>query len=197
LKADVGGTLEAVGDALGKISTQEVGLVLTHKGVGAVNHSDVLLAEVSDAIVVGFKVSIDPQARVLAKQKGIEVRVYQIVYELIDDVKAALEGLLAPEVKRTFLGRAKIKTVFKLSKMGIIAGCVVEKGKISRGISCRALRENKVVFEGKIQSLKRFKDDAREVLEGFECGISIGYEGIKEGDVIEVFSEEIITRRLK
>ena len=126
LKADVGGTLEAVEGALKKLPADEVELVITHKGVGTVNASDVLLAEVTDAVVVGFKVDVDTQARDLAKQKGIEIRVYQIVYELIDDVKAALEGMLAPQIKRTFLGRAKVKQVFKLTKAGIVAGCTVE-----------------------------------------------------------------------
>lgn len=196
LKADVGGTLEAVSDALGKISSPEVELVLVHKGVGLINPSDVLLAEVSDAIVVGFKVPVDAKAREFARSKGIEVRVYQIVYELIDDIKAALEGLLTPQIKRVFMGRAKVKTVFKLSRSGIVAGSVIEKGKIIRGSSCQIFRGNEVVFEGKIQSLKRFKDDVREVTEGFECGISVGYNQISEGDVIDVFSEEMISRRL-
>jgi translation initiation factor IF-2 len=197
LKTDVGGTQEAVEEALKKISSEEVELVITHKGVGAINSSDVLLAEVTDAIVVGFKVSVDSQARDLAKQKGIEIRVYQIVYELIDDVKAALEGLLAPQVKKIFVGRVKIKTVFKLSKAGVIAGCVVEKGKVLRQAACQVLRDNAVVYEGKIQTLKRFKDDVREVTEGLECGIGLGFDGIKEGDIIDVYSEEIIARRLE
>lgn len=196
LKADVGGTLEAVDEALRKILHEEVTLVLTHKGVGSVNASDVILAEVTDAIIVGFKVTIEPQARDLAKQKGIEIRVYQIVYELIDDIKAAFEGLLAPHVKKIFLGRARVKTMFKLSKSGVIAGCIVEKGKIQRNFTCQLLRENAVVFEGKIQSLKRFKDDVREVAEGVECGISVGFDGIKEGDIIDAYSEELVTRRL-
>ncbi|MCK9573315.1 MAG: translation initiation factor IF-2 [Candidatus Omnitrophica bacterium] len=197
LKADVGGTLEAVEEALKKISHEEVELVLTHRGVGAINASDILLAEVTDAIVVGFKVTIDIQARDLAKQKGIEVRVYQIVYELIDDIKAGLEGLLAPHVKKIFVGRARIKTVFKLSKSGIIAGSIIEKGKMQRNLTCQLTRESKIIFEGKIQSLKRFKDDVREVAEGVECGISIGFNEVKEGDIIDAYSEELVTRRLE
>jgi translation initiation factor IF-2 len=197
LKADVGGTLEAVSDALAKIPSKEVELDLIHKGVGTVNSSDVLLSDVSDAIVVGFKVSVDPKARELSRQKGIEVRVYQIVYELIDDIKAALEGLLTPQIKKVFMGRAKVKTVFKLSKAGIVAGSIIEKGKFMRGLSCQIFRETEIVFEGKIQSLKRFKEDVKEVAEGFECGISAGFNEIKEGDVIDVFKEEIIARRLK
>jgi len=197
LKADVGGTLEAVEGALRKIPSKEVELSIVHKGVGAVNSSDVLLAEVTDAIIVGFKVAMDAQVRELARKKGIEIRSYQIVYELIDDVKAALEGLLAPVIKRTFVGRARVKTIFKLSKAGIVAGSMVEKGKIVRGGVCQLLRDKEVIFEGKIQTLRRFKDDVKEVGEGFECGIGIGYDKIKEGDIIDVFSEEVITRRLK
>lgn len=197
LKADVGGTLEAVVESLNRIPSQEVELVIVHKGVGTINSSDILLADVSDAIIVGFKVSADPKARDLAKNKGIEVRSYQIVYELIDDVRAALEGLLTPQIKRVFLGRARVKTVFKLSKSGIVAGSVVEKGKITRGAPCNIFRGPEVVYEGKIQSLKRFKDDVREVVEGFECGISAGYNQIQQGDIIDVFTEERITRRLK
>ncbi len=196
LKADVGGTLEAVVGALAKIISKEVELSIVHKGVGAVSSSDVLLAEVSDAVVVGFKVTADSQARTLAKRKGIEVRSYQIIYELIDDIKAALEGLLAPKVKKSFMGRAKVKAVFNVSKSGVIAGCQVEKGKIKRGAPCAVSRGNDCVFEGKIETLKRFKNDAREVAEGYECGIDTGFDQIKEGDYIDVFGQEVISRKL-
>ncbi len=197
LKTDVGGTLEAVEMALKKIPSQEVELAITHKGVGAVNSSDVLLAEVTDSIIVGFKVNIDAQVRDLARSKGIEMRSYQIVYELIDDVSGAVEGLLTPQIKRIFLGRALVKTIFKLSKWGIIAGCTVEKGKILRSANCQLSRDNEVIHSGKIQTLKRFKDDVKEVSESFECGIGIGYDKIKEGDIIDAFHEEIIARKLK
>ena len=197
LKADVGGTLEAVEGALKKIPSKEVRLTVIHKGVGAINSSDILLAEVTDSIVVGFKVNIDAQVRDLARKKGIETRSYQIIYELIDDIEGAVEGLLTPQIKRTFLGRAGVKTVFKLSKSGIIAGCIVEKGKITRGSICNLFRDNEVVFKGKVETLKRFKDDVREVVEGIECGLGIGYNKIKEGDVIDVFNEEVIARKLK
>lgn len=197
LKADVGGTLEAVEAALVKINSKEVELVLVHKGVGQINSSDVLLAEVSDAVVIGFKVAADTQARNLAKKKGIEVRSYQIIYELINDVRSALEGLLTPQVKKSFMGRAKVKAVFNISKSGIIAGCQVEKGKIVRGAPCVLSRDNESLFEGKIETLKRFKNDAREVAEGYECGIDIGFGQVQEGDYIDVFGQEIITRKLK
>ncbi len=196
LKADVGGTLEAVEEALKKFSTKEVELNFVHRGVGSINYSDILLAEVSDAVVVGFKVDVDPQAKDLARKKGIEVRVYQIVYELINDVKQALEGLLSPRFKRVFIGRARVQKVFKLSKAGFIAGCIVEKGKIIRSYACELIRDNNVVVRSKITSLKRFKDDVREVSEGMECGIGIDYRDIKEGDYIDVFVEEKIERKL-
>lgn len=197
LKADVGGTLEAVETALGKIVSVEVELVIIHKGVGTINSSDVLLAEVSDAIIVGFKVDMGSAVRELAKQKAIEVRVYQIVYELIDDVKAALEGMLAPHIKRIFLGRAKVKAVFNLSKSGIVAGCMVDKGKILRGAICQITRGSEIVHEGKVQALKRFKDDVKEVAQGFECGISTAFKEVKVDDIIDTYNEEMITRRLE
>jgi len=197
LKADVGGTLEAVEEALKKFSTKEVEINFIHKGVGSINYSDVLLAEVSDAIIAGFKVDIEPQAKELARSEGIEIRVYQIVYELINDVKSALEGLLSPHFKKIFVGRAKILRVFKLSKAGVIAGCIVEKGKIIRSYTCELIRDNKVVISSKIASLKRFKDDVREVSEGMECGIDIDYRDIREGDYIDVFIEEKIERKLR
>ncbi|MCM8826714.1 MAG: translation initiation factor IF-2 [Candidatus Omnitrophica bacterium] len=196
LKADVGGSLEAIEEALKKLSTSEVEVQFIHLGVGAISFSDVLLAEVSDAVIVGFRVETDGQAKEAAKTKGIEIRVYHIIYELIDDIKSAMEGLLAPQVRKVFLGRAKVKKVFKLSKDIVVAGCVVEKGKILRTGFVQLIRDNQQIFEGKITSLKRFKDDVREVNEGLECGISIGYADIKEGDYIDVFSEEVITRKL-
>ena len=131
-----------------------------------------------------------------AKSKGIQVRVYQIVYELIDDVKAALEGMLTPHVKRIFIGRARVQKVFKLSKSGIIAGCMVEKGKIAKGLIAQLMRANALVHEGKVTSVKRFKDEAKEVTEGLECGISIDSDKIQEGDFIDVYSEEITSRKI-
>jgi len=195
LKADVGGTLEAVESALAKLSTSEVKIDIVHKGVGSINNSDVLLAEVTDAVIVGFKVEVDPVARNSAKKRGIEIRLYQIIYELIDDIKLALEGLLTPQIKRTFVGRAIIKKVFRLSKR-TVAGCIVERGKVVRGANFELFRDNEMIFKGKIISLKRFKDDVREVGEGQECGIDLGYSDIKEEDVIDVFFEEEIRRKL-
>lgn len=196
VKADVGGTLEAVTSAITKIPSKEVEVSIVHQGVGSINNSDILLAEVTDAIVVGFKTTLEPSARGLAKEKGIEVRIYQVIYELINDIKGAIEGMLTPQIKKIFLGRARVKAVFKLSKSGVIAGCFVEKGKILRGANCEVVRDNATVYKGKIVSLKRFKNDAREVGEGYECGVSVGYDDIKEGDIIDVFTEEKITRKL-
>lgn len=195
LKADVGGTLEAVESALEKMGTSEVKIEIIHKGVGSLLSSDVLLAEVSDAIIVGFKVGIEANARDFAKAKGIEVRTYQIVYELIDDIKLALEGLLTPVIKRVFVGRALVKKAFKLSR-GIVAGCVVEKGKIQRGVHSELTRGKDVIFKGKISSLKRFKDDVKEVVEGMECGITLDYKDVREGDYIDAFLEETVERKL-
>ena len=196
VKADVGGTLEAVEEALNKLSTKEVQIRFIHKGVGSVNYSDVLLAEVSDAIIVGFKVTSEPQAKDTARNKGIQIRIYQIIYELINEVKLALEGMLTPHVKRIFLGRAKVLKVFKLSKAGVIAGSIVEKGKISRGSYCEIIRGSEVIIKKKIVSLKRFKDDIREVTQGIECGIGVEYKDVRESDYIDVFLEEKIERKL-
>lgn len=196
LKADVGGTLEAVESALKNLSTREVELDIVHKGVGTIIPSDVLLAEVSDAIIVGFKASADTKVKETAKLKGIQIRNYQIVYELIDDIKLALEGMLTPEIRRIFIGRARVQKVFKLSR-GVIAGCVVEKGKAQRDAKLKLIRNNEVIFEGKLASLKRFKDDVREVTEGLECGLSFNYTNIEEDDCIDFFLEEMIARKLK
>ncbi|MBN2483834.1 MAG: translation initiation factor IF-2 [Candidatus Omnitrophica bacterium] len=195
LKADVGGTLEAVEQALGKLSTQEVESDIVHKAVGAISPSDVLLSEVSDAVIFGFKVGVDASARDLAKQKGIEIRTYQIVYELIDEVRSALEGMLTPHIRRVFIGQVQVKKVFKLSK-GIIAGSIVTKGKVQRGAQCELMRQGEKIFSGRIDTLKRFKDEVKEVTEGTECGLGIGYDQLEEGDLIDVFREEKIERKL-
>lgn len=197
LKADVGGTLEAIEDAVRKLAIEEIKINFIHKGVGAINTSDVVLAEASDAIIIGFKVPVDNTVRELAKQKGIQIRAYQIIYELIDEIKSAIEGLVTPEIRKVFIGRASVKKVFRLSKAGVIAGCVVEKGVVVRNALCHIVRDNEIIFNGKIRSLKRFKDDVREVREGMECGISVGYDQIKEGDIIEVFREETIMRKIE
>jgi len=196
IKADVYGTLEAISDILDRIELKEISVNILHKGVGAVNLSDVILAEASDALIVGFKTGVEQSASKRAKDKGIQIKTYQVIYELISDIKAAIEGLLKPVVKRIFLGRAKVKKVFKLSKFGIIAGSIVEKGKLQRNILCRLLRGKDEIFEGKINSLKRFKEDVKEVGEGVECGIGISYNGVQADDIIEGFKEESTAQRI-
>lgn len=198
LKADVQGSIEALRDSLEKLSTQEVRLKTIHAGVGEINESDVMLAIASDAIVIGFHVEKTPKAGAMAEEEKVDVRVYRIIYETINDIKAAMEGLLTPHIQETFLGRAEVRQVFKVSKAGIIAGSFVTKGKISRQAPVvRLLREGNKIFEGKISSLKRFKDDVREVAENFECGISLeGHSDIKTGDLIEAYQIEKIARRL-
>lgn len=196
LKSDVGGTLEAIEESLKKFKSEEVDVEIIHRGVGIVNTSDVVLAEASDALVVGFRVPIDAKAKELARVKGIDVKFYQVVYELINEVKAALEGMLSPEIKRVFVGRALVKKVFNLSKSGIVAGCMVEQGKIVRNALCEVSRNNEGIFKGKINALKRFKEEAKEVTAGMECGINTGYGQIQENDVIDVFIEQKTAKRL-
>jgi len=196
LKSDVGGTLEAIEESLKKFKSTEVDIEIIHKGVGSVNASDVILAEASDALIISFRVPVESKARDFAKEKSISIKTYQVVYELINEVKAALEGMLSPEIKRIFLGRALVKKVYNLSKAGTVAGCIVEQGKIVRNAQCEVIRNNETVHKGKISALKRFKEEAKEVTQGTECGINTGYAAIQEGDIIDVFSEERIAKRL-
>ena len=197
LKADVQGSLEAIEDSLGKIGTSEVKITVMHKGVGLINTSDVVLAAASNAIIIGFNVEPDDLAKEMAQKEVIDIRTYRVIYEIFSDMKAALEGMLAPRIKKVFLGRAEVRKVFKLSKYGIVAGCMVKKGRIARSAQVVLLRNGEAVFEGKIAALKRFKDDVRDVQEGFECGISLAnFEDIKEGDTIDAFELESIARKL-
>ncbi len=196
LKADTYGTLEAISDIVEKIELKEIELKIIHKSIGVINRSDVILAEASDAFIMGFKVSTAPGADTQAQEKGVQIKTYQVIYSLVSDIKAALEGLLEPDVKKEFIGRARIKQVFNLSKSGIIAGSIVEKGKILRNALCSVWRDDKVVYQGKVESLKRFKNDVKEVTEGTECGIDAGFKDIKEGDIIEVFQEKKTTRKI-
>jgi len=197
LKADVQGSLEALQDSLQKLATEEVKLNIIHSGIGAINTSDVVLAVASNAIIIGFHVDVVAQAKEQADKEGIDIRLYRIIYDAINEIKAALEGLLEPKIKKNFLGRVEIRQVFKLSKSGIVAGCFVQKGKINRNANVDLMRNGKKMYEGKLSSLKRFKDDAREVQEGFECGITLSnYNDIKSGDIIEAFEIEKIARKL-
>ncbi len=191
IKCDVHGSVEALRDALLKLSTDSVKLNVILSGVGAITKDDVMLAKASNAIILGFHVRPDPPGRSAAEEQGVDIRVYKVIYEVIDDVKKAMAGLLPPTVTETMGGRAEIRELFTVPKVGKIAGCMVEEGVIRRGATCRLIRDGVQIYEGKVGSLKRFKDDVREVNSGFECGIGIeGYNDIKVGDVIETFIVE-------
>jgi translation initiation factor IF-2 len=188
IKGDVDGSVGVLSDTLGKISTSEVKTNIIRQGVGAITESDVLLAAASDAIIIGFQVSPDSRARELARREKVDVRTYDVIYEAEDDVRKALEGLLSPKVEERFVGGVEVRNVFKVPKIGNIAGCYVKEGRINRKDKVRLMRDGKLVFAGIISSLRRFKDDAREVKEGFECGIGIeNFNDIKVGDVIEAY----------
>ena len=196
IKADVQGSAEAVRASLEKLSTDEVRVRVIHQGVGAISESDVLLATASDAVIIGFNVRPEPNARKAAERDGVDIRVYRIIYNLLDDVKSAMVGLLDPEFKEEILGRAQVRQTFKIPG-GVIAGSYVQEGKITRSSEVRVLRDNVIIHEGKISSLKRFKDDVREVTHGYECGIGIDrFNDVKDGDVIEAFVMVKVERTL-
>ncbi|PKN04850.1 MAG: translation initiation factor IF-2 [Deltaproteobacteria bacterium HGW-Deltaproteobacteria-9] len=197
IKADVQGSIEAISDALNKLSTEDVQLKAIHSSTGAISETDVMLASASNAIIIGFNVRPDARVSELAEQEGVEIKLYDIIYNVIADVRAAMEGLLEPEYKEVVQGRAEVRELFKVPKVGIIAGCHVTDGKITRAAGIKLVRDSVVVFDGKVLALKRFKDDAKEVLAGFECGISIeGYNDIHVGDVIESYIIETLDRKL-
>jgi translation initiation factor IF-2 len=188
LKADVHGSVEALREALLEQSTDNVKVNVIHAGVGAVTETDVMLAKASGAIIIGFHVRPDPAARQAAEGQGVDVRVYKVIYEVVDEVRSAMLGLLPPTVTEEFRGRAEVRETFAVPKVGTIAGCYVAEGNVNRSDLCRLVRDGVQVYEGKIGSLKRFKDDAREVASGFECGIGIdGYNDVKIGDMIETY----------
>ncbi len=197
VKADVQGSLEAIVGALEKLGTDEVGARVIHSGVGGITESDVTLAESSNAAIIGFNVRAHKEAREAAERDGIEIRYYNIIYDLVDDVKKAMSGLLTPERRETMLGNATILEIFNISKVGKIAGCRVTDGKVERGASVRLIRDNVVVHEGKLSQLKRFKDDVREVVAGQECGMAFeNYQDMRQGDVIECYRVETVQRSL-
>jgi translation initiation factor IF-2 len=196
LKADVQGSVEAVAEALERLSTEEVKLKVIHSSVGAINESDVMLASASNAIVLGFNVKAEPKAATQAQANGVDLRFYNVIYEAVNDVKAALEGLLAPEIRETVLGRAQIKQMFVISKLGPICGSQVLDGRIVRGAKVRVRRGNNVTGEGTITSVRRFKDDVREVLAGLECGIGVDIRDTQPGDILEAYSTEEVARTL-
>ena len=198
LKGDVDGSVEALTDSFLKLSTDEIQVNIIHKGVGAITESDVLLASASDAIIIGFNVRPMGNARQIADKEEIDIRMYSIIYAAINDLKDAMEGMLSPEMKEEITGTAEIRETFKISKIGTIAGCMVINGKIYKDSGIRLIREGVVVYTGELSSLKRFKDDAKEVAKGYDCGMQIkNYNDIKENDVIECFREIAIKKKLK
>jgi translation initiation factor IF-2 len=197
IKGDVQGSVEAIIGSLEKLGTSEVGARVILAGVGGITESDVRLAETSNAAIIGFNVRANKEARESAERAGIEIRYYNIIYNLVDDVKQAMSGLLAPTRRETMLGNATILEIFKVSKVGNIAGCRVTDGTVERGANVRLIRDSVVVHEGKLSQLKRFKDDAREVTAGQECGMAFeNYQDMKAGDVIECYRVETIQRSL-
>jgi translation initiation factor IF-2 len=197
VKGDVQGSVEAIAGALRKIGNDEVEARIVHSGVGGITESDIALANASKAVVIGFNVRANAQAKALADQSGVEIRYYNIIYDLVDDVKAAMSGLLAPTLREVFLGNAQILEVFNISKVGKVAGCRITDGKVERGAKVRLIRDNVVIHEGTLSTLKRFKDEVREVPAGQECGMAFAnYQDIRAGDVIECFNVETIARSL-
>jgi translation initiation factor IF-2 len=189
LKSDVQGSLEAILQALGKMKSDEVEIRVLHSGVGAVIESDVMLAKASDAKILGFNVRPDPNARSVAELEEVEIRTYRIIYELLEDVEQMVKGLIKPKFEEVLLGRVEVRATFRVPNIGTVAGCYVTSGKVTRGASVRLVRDGRIVYEGKISSLRRFKDDVAEVAQGYECGIGLErYQDIKPGDVIEVFT---------
>jgi translation initiation factor IF-2 len=197
VKADVQGSLEAIMGSMEKLQTEEVKTRVLHGGVGGINESDVTLAAASNAMILGFNVRANAQARDLARRDGIEIRYYSVIYDIINDIKAALSGMLAPTVKEKALGAAEVREVFSITKVGKIAGCMVTEGVVRRGAKIRLLRDSVVIFQGSIGTLRRFKDEVKEVKEGFECGIGIeNYQDIQNGDVIECYELEEVARSI-
>ncbi|MCL6641148.1 MAG: hypothetical protein K6T92_07215, partial [Candidatus Rokubacteria bacterium] len=197
VKADVQGSLEALTDALKKLDQEhdEVRLSFVHRGVGGISESDINLAVVSNATVIGFNVRPDRKARELAEREGVELRLYEVIYNVLEDVSNALVGLLKPEYEEVVTGEAEVREVFSVPRVGKVAGCFVTHGVITRGSKVRFLREGTIIWKGQIASLKRFKDDVREVREGFECGIGLeNFQDLKAGDVIETYEEREIAR---
>ena len=198
LKGDVDGSVEALTDSFQKLSTEEIQVNILHKGVGAITESDVLLATASDAIIVGFNVRPQGNARIIADREEVDIRTYSIIYDAIGDLKDAMEGMLSPDMKEEISGNVEIREVYKISKVGNIAGCMVISGKIFRDSKIRVIRDGIVVHDGVLTSLKRFKDDVKEVTKGYDCGLQLkGYNDIEEGDTIEAYNEVAVKKKLK
>lgn len=198
LKADTDGSVEALADALENLSGEEVAVRVIHSGVGAISESDVLLAAASEAIVIGFHVRPDPGGREAAEQEGVEIRLYQVIYDAVREIRDALEGLLEPEEKEVFLGSAEVRETFRIPRVGTVAGCYVQEGIVPRGAKVRVLRDHVPIYQGQVSSLKRFKDDVREVKSGLECGIGIeAFNDVKVGDILEAYRVEQVKRTLE
>ncbi len=197
VKGDVDGSIEALSDSLIKLSTPEVQVNVLHKGVGAISESDVTLAAASDAIIIGFQVRPSGAARKEAEKEGVEIRLYSVIYKAIEEVKDAMEGMLAPEIKEEITGNAEVLQTYHISKVGTIAGAIVRDGKIKRTSKVRLIRDGIVVYTGELGSLKRFKDDVKDVVSGYDCGLSIqGYNDVREGDIIEAYEEVAVKKTL-
>jgi translation initiation factor IF-2 len=197
VKGDVQGSVEAVGESLRKLSTDAVRLNVIHSAVGAVTESDVNLATASNAIIIGFNVRPEVKAQGMAEKEGVDIRLYNVIYDAVEDVKKAMEGLLEPTFKEKYLGRAEVREVFSVPKIGNVAGSYIQDGKVVRNAQVRLLRDNVVIYTGKMSSLRRFKDDVKEVATGYECGIGLeNYNDIKLGDIIEAFEMEKVAATL-
>src|SRR5690606_8223522 len=198
IKADQGGPAEALADALQQLSNEEVRVEVIHRGVGAISESDILLAKASGAIIIGFHVRPDNNSRNAAEREGVDIKLYRVSYEAVSDVRAALEGLLAPEQREVVGGEAEVREIFKVPRIGTVAGCAVRSGVITRNSRVRIIRDGVEVYDGVIGSLRRFKEDVREVREGYECGIGIeNFNDVKVGDVIEAYRTEQVARTLE
>ena len=195
VKADVQGTVEAMAASLMKIEVEGVNVKIIHTGAGAINESDISLAAASNAIVIGFNVRPDVNAKRAADEEGVDIRQHRVIYQVIEEIESAMKGMLDPEFEEKVIGQAEVRETFKVSKIGTIAGSYVTDGKITRDAGVRVIRDSIVIFEGELDALKRFKDDAKEVAKGYECGITIkNFNDIKEGDIIEAFVMEEIKR---
>ncbi len=197
VKGDVDGSVEALSDSLIRLSTPQIEVNVIHKAVGQISESDISLAAASDAIIIGFQVRPSLNARKEAEKEGVDIRLYSIIYDAIEQVTAAMEGMLSPEIKEEITGNAEVLEVFKISKVGTVAGCMVRDGKIKRSNKVRLIRDGIVIFTGEFESLKRFKEDIKEVSSGYECGITIhNFNDIKVGDVVEAYEEIEVKKTL-
>jgi translation initiation factor IF-2 len=197
IKADVQGSVDVLSSSMGRLGNEEVGVQVVHSGVGGINESDVLLASASDAVIIGFHVTANPRVQRVAEQEGVDIRTYQIIYEALEDVRKALEGMLAPDTKEVVTGHAEIRAVFRSSAIGNIAGCYVTDGEVARNSKVRVVRDDVVMKESTVATLRRGKDDVRDVQTGFECGIKVdGFDDIQEGDVLEFFRLESVAKSL-